>query len=122
MLSIILKASKLSSLTRTLMGVVKALRVIARGLGRDRKENEELKRMSSMVEGSVCTLEQCMGAPSRKVTIKPDRIEKFGQMANRTNSASRQEKVKADLSRRPMVEQPKRKMVSPVEGKTSSRR
>ena len=111
-----LKCFELSSLIRTLMGVVKALRVIARGLGRDRKENEELKRMSSMVEGSVCTLEQCMGAPSRKVTMKPDRIERPGRMISGTNAASRQEKVKADLSRRPMVEQPKRKMVSPVEG------
>ena len=47
---------------------------------------------------------------------KPDRVERPGRLVSGTNAVSRQEKVKADFSRRPTEEQPKRKMVSPVEG------
>ena len=43
----------MDSLTRTLTAVVKALITIAKGLGRDRRESVDLKKMSDMVDGSV---------------------------------------------------------------------
>ena len=43
----------MDSLTRTLTAVVKALITIAKGLGRDRRESVNLKKMSDMVDGSV---------------------------------------------------------------------
>ena len=106
-----------NSLTRTLTAVVKALRTIAKGLGRNRKENVDLKKMSDMVEGSVCTLEQCMGAPGRRVLTKLSlgKVEETGRIVVRTAVCS-QEKTKADPFRKPVAEQPKRKIVSPAEG------
>ena len=109
---------ELSSLTRTLMGIVKALRMIVKCLGRNTKANEDLKKMSLMVEVSVCTLEQCMGAPNRRLITKPDRVrmERSGRIIGRTNTVSRQERKKTDVSQRPTVEQSKIRMVSPAEG------
>lgn len=107
MLSIILKASKLSSLTRSLMGVGQD----DESLWRNRKENEKLRRMSLMVEGSVSTLEQCMRAPSRREISKLDRVERSGRIIGRTNAVSRQEREDGCLWMRP-----KRRMVSPAEG------
>ena len=65
---------------------MKALRTIAKGLGRDRRENVDLKKMSDTAEGSVCTLEQRMGAPSRIVSMKPvlGKAERTGRIVDKT--------------------------------------
>ena len=108
---------EMNSLTKTLTAVVKAFRIIAKGLGRNRRENVDLRKMSDMVEGSVCTLEQCMGAPGRRVSTKPGhgKVGETGRIIDRT-VARKQEKAKVDPFRKPVAEQPKRKIVSHAEG------
>ena len=108
---------EINSHNRTLTAVLKALRTIAKGLGRDRRENVDLKKMSDMVEGSVCTPEQCMGAPSRRVSTKPvlGKAEGTGGIVDKT-AVCRQENANIDAFRRPIAEQSKRKIVSPAEG------
>ena len=96
------------------------MRTIAKGLGRDRKENEDMKKMRLMVEGwwTCVHFEQYIGAPSRRVVTKPDRVkmERSGRILEMTNAVNKQKMQKMDVSRRPVLEQPKRKMVSTMEG------
>ena len=89
-----------------------------KALGRDKKKNEDVKRMSSVVEGSVSTLEQYTGTPGRRVRTKPDRakMERGWRIMMTTTGDNKQEAKRQDTNRRSAVGQPKRKVVSPREG------